>query len=423
DQKSQSVCLNNIGSVLHEKGQYKQAIEFSMKALALAKNAGARYELMNIYKSLSQSCEKNKDYTNAFGYLSNYISLHDTLYNEENSRKLAQTEMQYEFDKKQQQRIFEEKQREIARQAELKRQRIFLYSALGGLVLMLLLAFYMYRSYQIKKKANKILAAQKAEIEDKNRQIMDSIRYARKIQNAILPSDAFIDSVLEDNFVLFRPKEMVSGDFYWVEKKDNKILFASVDCTGHGVPGALMSIVGHNILSQAINEKKLTDAGSILNHLSSELISTLGYSGSGDDDVDIRDSMDLALCSLNRDKMVMQFVGVHNPMYIIRNNEVLQFKPHSHPIGAAFTEDFKEYIHEEVPIEIGDLVYLFSDGYVDQVGGPERKKFLSKRFRQTLLEIHHLTMAEQKQKLSEIFENWKGKGEQYDDVLVVGVRI
>ncbi len=261
---------------------------------------------------------------------------------------------------------------------------------------------------------------QKEEIEEHQRSITDSIKYAKRIQTAILPPDEFVNETLGENFILYLPKDIVSGDFYWLDKKDDLVLVAAVDCTGHGVPGAFMSIVGHSQLNFAINVKNARKASEILNELNLGVTQTLSDKAGHES---VKDGMDLSLCTINFNKMSMEYAGAFNPLYLIRNNEVLITKADKFPIGANPDGKLPNFTNHEIDLVKGDAIYLFSDGFHDQFGGPKNKKFLSKRFRELLLQIHKLPMKEQKESLIKVYEEWKGDLEQVDDILVIGIRI
>lgn len=261
---------------------------------------------------------------------------------------------------------------------------------------------------------------QKEEIEEHERSITDSIKYAKRIQTAILPPDEFVNETLGENFILYLPKDIVSGDFYWLDKKEDLILVAAVDCTGHGVPGAFMSIVGHSQLNFAINVKNVRKASEILNELNLGVTQTLRDKAGHES---VKDGMDLSLCAIDFKKMNMEYAGAFNPLYLIRNNEVLITKADKFPIGANPDGKLPRFTNHEINLEKGDVIYLFSDGFADQFGGPRNKKFLSKRFRELLLQVHKLPMHEQKESLIKVYEEWKGDLEQVDDILVIGIRI
>jgi len=260
---------------------------------------------------------------------------------------------------------------------------------------------------------------QRLKLEDLYKDVTDSIRYAKRLQYSILPPNEFIRKVCPESFVLFKPKDIVSGDFYWFFETEGKSLVAAVDCTGHGVPGAFMSLVGANGLNAAVKEHHNITPGLILNELNKFVSDSLNK---GSEDNSVRDGMDLSLCSIDYKKMEVAFSGANNPLYIIRNEEFIIVKADKFAIGS-FEPGSKEYTTSIVPIEKGDVLYLFSDGYADQFGGEKGKKFLYKQFRDNLLAIHKLTMNQQHDMLKKDIENWQGSYEQVDDILVIGIRI
>ncbi|HEY0031444.1 MAG TPA: SpoIIE family protein phosphatase [Bacteroidia bacterium] len=262
-------------------------------------------------------------------------------------------------------------------------------------------------------------------IEEKSKDIRDSINYAQRIQQAILPSFEKINSALKDYFILFKPKDVVSGDFYWhavinTTPQDGKpseeiVVMAAVDCTGHGVPGALMSIIGSTVLNQTTTVAAVNTPAEALGYLNKEITKTLNS---------IRDGMDIALCAINFSKMELQFAGANNPLYIVRHKQFIEVKPDKKAIGAdTDNAEVKVFTNHVIKLEKGDSVYLFTDGYADQFGGPNGKKFKYKKFQELLIEIQDNTMEEQKHILNFHFEQWKGILEQVDDILVIGIRV
>ncbi len=258
------------------------------------------------------------------------------------------------------------------------------------------------------------LKTQKEIVEHKNEEILSSLTYAKRIQNAILPPDKIVKKYLTESFILYKPKDIVAGDFYWLEQKDNKVLFAAADCTGHGVPGAMVSVVCHNALNRSVREYGLTDPGEILNKTREIVIAEFEKS-----DEAVKDGMDIAICSLSGNKL--QYAGANNPLWIIRNREIIETKANKQPIGQF--DNPSSYTTHTIKLQKGDSIYVFSDGYVDQFGGEKGKKFKAQAFRKLLLSIQEKTMEEQKIIINEAFETWKGSLEQIDDVCIIGVRI
>jgi serine phosphatase RsbU (regulator of sigma subunit) len=259
---------------------------------------------------------------------------------------------------------------------------------------------------------------QKKLIEEKNKDITDSINYAKRIQDALLPAKELKFRIFPNAFVLFKPKDIVSGDFYWFAEKDGRRLIASCDCTGHGVPGALMSMIGNNILNQIVNEKGITSPAEVLRILNIEIRKALKQGG----EEATKDGMDIALISFINDTEI-EYAGAQRPLWIIHNNELSELKADKLSIGGLQQEAEKVFTEHRVKLSPGDAVYFFSDGFVDQFGGLEGKKFMSKQFKAILLTIHHKPVAEQESILNKTIEDWRGMREQIDDILVIGIKI
>jgi PAS domain S-box-containing protein len=254
-------------------------------------------------------------------------------------------------------------------------------------------------------------------ISEKNKHITDSINYAKRIQDAILPPYEAVRSMLPDSFVLYRPKDIVSGDFYWMTEKAGKLFFAVVDCTGHGVPGAFVSIIGHNGLFRSVNEFGLTKPSEILDKLNDLVEETFGQSNK----TQINDGMDIALCSYDRKTNELEFSGANNPLYIISNGEFTEVKGDKQPIGAF--DHRKKFTNHSFKLKKDDAVYVFSDGYADQFGGVLQKKFKYNQFKNILVGLNGTAMSEQKDILNTTITNWMGDLEQVDDICVIGVKI
>ena len=262
------------------------------------------------------------------------------------------------------------------------------------------------------------ITIQRDSIEKHREEITDSIKYAKRIQTAALPSDNYLIKNIPEHFVLFIPRYIVSGDFYWASKRANKIIITAADCTGHGVPGAFMSMLGVSFLNKIVNEEKIIDANIILDKLRDNIINALRQN---EDDNSSSDGMDMALCVIDLETKKIQFAGAYNPLYLIKNKELEIIKADRMPV--AIYDHLKPFSSKEIQLQTGDRIYMFSDGYVDQFGGPKNKKFMSKRFKQTLLENADLPMEKQKQILDNTIENWKGNELQIDDIVIVGIKL
>lgn len=259
---------------------------------------------------------------------------------------------------------------------------------------------------------------QKDEIAEQKKEIMDSIHYAQRIQKAVLPADHSIQNIMPEHFILYLPRDIVSGDFYWISSKDEKVIFTAADCTGHGVPGAFMSMLGISFLNEIVNTSRQISSGKILDQLRNHVKETLSQSEGGES----KDGMDIALCILDRKNMNLQYSGAFNPLYLIRDTELTEYKADRMPIGIHMGEESR-FLDHKIQLEKGDCLYIFSDGFQDQIGGEQGKKFLSKSLKALLTEVHSQPMAKQKQILYDILEQWMHGYQQVDDILVLGVRV
>jgi serine phosphatase RsbU (regulator of sigma subunit) len=257
------------------------------------------------------------------------------------------------------------------------------------------------------------------EILRQKREIGDSLRYARIIQKAVFPSKKLIEKIFPGHFILLLPKDILSGDFYWLTKKEKQILFAVADCTGHGVPGALMSVLGISFLNELVSHPCSFKANRLLNQMREKVMKALGQTG--EDDIS-KDGMDIAMCIIDEETNILQYSGANNSLYIVRNGEMIILRPDQMQVGVHAIEE-RSFTNHEILIEDGDIVYLFSDGFPDQFGGPRNKKFLYTNFRSLILSIFHLPMDEQKEILKKTITEWMGDQEQIDDILVMGIKL
>ncbi|MGZ3863017.1 MAG: PP2C family protein-serine/threonine phosphatase [Bacteroidia bacterium] len=263
----------------------------------------------------------------------------------------------------------------------------------------------------------KTIEEQRHILEEKNHEITDSINYAQKIQSALIPSEEDFVSHFNEAFVYFKPKDIVSGDFYWASKKGDKVFFAVADCTGHGVPGGFMTMLGISFLDEIINEKNVTRPDEILNNLRDRIITTLKQTGAAGES---KDGMDVVVCCLDRSANTLLYAGANNSVYVVSNDSMNEFKADKQPCG--FNHVLKPFTVTEIKLQQGDCIYAFSDGYADQFGGEKGKKFKYRQLEQILLRSN-ADFRSQKKLLAESFDNWKGDLEQVDDILLVGVRV
>jgi serine phosphatase RsbU (regulator of sigma subunit) len=274
------------------------------------------------------------------------------------------------------------------------------------------------RNHKIKKQHEDVLK-QKDIISKKNEEITADLRYSQRIQEAILPRDEFIREILPQHFIVNIPKNIVSGDFYWLEKTNNKVILAVADCTGHGVSGALMHMMGIIFLNEIVKKKQIKEPGEIMGELRNYIMSSLHQTGKFGE---TQDGMDLALCTIDFDTYKLQFVGANNPLYIINNKGLTEIKGDRMPVGININYD-KPFTTHEIKLQRGDTLYMFTDGYADQFGGLKGKKFRYKYFKELLIGINGSSLQKQKDIIKQTFYKWKGEHEQVDDVLIMGVKI
>jgi serine phosphatase RsbU (regulator of sigma subunit) len=430
---------NNLGYVNVLLGNYKKGIELCEKSLQESKELehleGIQYNCECLYKAY----EKLKDNNNAFKFYKEYVLYKDSVINSQKLQDITKQEMLLDFTRQlysdsirrtEQQKIkdLELQKKQLKKEEELKRQKFYTYTGVIGFFVMIIFAFVLFRGYNTKKKANEIITKQKTEVEQQkeivqeiNKEIIDSIRYAQRIQEALLPDDDLIKDCFQKSFVFYKPRDIVSGDFYWINKIGNNIQFAVVDCTGHGVPGAFMSIIGYNGLNRCVGEYGLTKPNEILDKLGSIIRNALSHHKHNDNNV--YDGMDIALCCLNTQNLILEYAGANSPLYLIQNNNLISIKADIQPVGAFIEEKLKPFKNHTFQLQKNDMIYLFSDGFADQFGGEKGKKFKYENFRNILSSISNKNETEQQLILADTFENWKGNLEQVDDVCVIGIRI
>jgi serine phosphatase RsbU (regulator of sigma subunit) len=367
-------CKLGIGRIRSRQGE-KNAESILLEALKMANSLHAKQLISEVYSALAKHYENSGLHKEALTSYKHYQQAKEAVLSEESQSRLRNVEISHAIEKS-------EQEKEIFRlkHVELK------------------------TAYDI--------------IEEKSKQITSSINYARYIQQAILPEPSDIKGLEERSFIFYRPKDIISGDFYWFGEKDGKLIFLAADCTGHGVPGALMSMLGISLLNEIINERNISDAGEILDNLRLEIIRSLHQNGKEK----TKDGMDISLCILDDKMKKLQFAGAFNSLYIARNNEIIEYKADHMPIGIGQEMD-KNFTPQTIDVIPGDMIYLMSDGYADQFGGPDGKKFKYKPLTALLLEIHVHTLAEQKNLIEKRFLDWRGENDQVDDVLIFGFRI
>ena len=424
DEYGLTFSLSGLGHVLMRQHKYAAAVPLFLNAYTVADTIGALSQKMGAAKSLYEAYKNLKDASSALAWHEKYITHKDSIYNEEVNKKAVQAEMNFEFEKKEAVAKAEQDKKDALYIAELARQTTQRNGFIAGFALMLALAAVTYRSYRNKRKAHAIIAHQKELVEEKNRiveeknkDITDSINYAKNIQQAILPLDQRIAAALKEYFVLFKPRDIVSGDFYWFTEKDNYIFIAVADCTGHGVPGAFMSMIGSAILTHVVSERGITEPGKILSEANRKIKEALKQSENNN-----RDGMEIFLLRFDKSNLnKAQAAGAMRTLYCI-NDELNEVPGDKMSIGGT-TDDHFQYTTHELTFQKGTTLYITSDGYADQFGGAAGKKFRTGNLKKLLLSIQDRSMNDQKQVLNETFDTWKGNIEQVDDVCVIGVKI
>lgn len=412
-----SICdiYGSIGDLLIKERRYKEAIFYEDKSSKIAEQINLKNVRWQSEKSLSEVYQLIGNSELSLMHYKIYISVRDSIFNEENTKQNIRSEMNFQFDKQQAiQKVEQDKKDEITIQ-EKKQQRIIIYSVSAGLFLVLLLAIFIFRGYKQKQKANKKLSEKNLVIKEQHKDITDSIRYAKRIQDAILPPDNFMQEIMPEHLLFFEPKSIVSGDFYFVTKKNEKILWATCDATGHGASASLLTMLGSNILSGIVKDGE-TDPSRILDKLNERINESLHKTG----DDSIRDGMDVTMCSLDKNSMTLNYAGANNPLWLIRNNEIIEYKADKMPIGQMYKN--ASYVNNEIKLQSGDSIYSFSDGICD-LHSEDNKKFMKKRLRELLLSIQDKSMPERKAIISETLKKWKGNADQVDDMLLMGIKI
>ncbi|HEX8516276.1 MAG TPA: tetratricopeptide repeat protein [Bacteroidia bacterium] len=422
DQYGMANSFQNIGSLYREKGDFAEAIRFFAKGLELSKKIGVKKIQSNVYEELAVTYERNNDFKNAYQSLRSFALLKDTLFNEERSKQMTEMATKYETTEKEKE-IQLQKARLEKSEEESKKQRLFLILFVAIAVGVASIAIVIFRSLKITRKQKEVIEKQKIlvdqknhAIEEKQREIIDSINYSKRLQEAILPPMELIRKHLPESFVFYRPKDIVAGDFYWMEEKDDILFIAAADCTGHGVPGAMVSVVCSNALNRAVKELGIKDTGKILDKVTDFVIETFAKSNS-----DVQDGMDISLLSFNKATKEIKWSGAYNPLWYCIGSEMRKVRPDKQPVGKY--EGRKPFAAHQIEYREGMVFYLFTDGFADQFGGPQGKKYMYKRFEEQLTAISSLPMKEQENVLNKSFCEWKKDSEQIDDVTVIGFRL
>jgi len=368
----------------------------------------------------SKYYEKISDFENSLLFYKKHVKLKDSLFNLKLTEQIAEADAKYANEKKQKDIELLQKDNSI-QQIVMEKHKTQRNGLIIGFSLMFIMLLFIVKGYRQKQKANEVITQQKIDVEQKNslieekqKEILDSIHYAKRIQNTLLAHHDFLNDNIPNNFVYFNPKDIVSGDFYWATKHGNNFYLAVCDSTGHGVPGAFMSLLNIGFLTEAINEKNITETNLIFEYVRERLMSSVSKEGQ-------KDGFDGIIVRFNQSTKEITYTAAHNAPILISNNELIELQKDKMPVGIG--ERRENFTCHKLQVKQGDVLYLYTDGYADQFGGPKGKKFKYKPLNELLLSISNKTLSEQKQELETNFKNWKGDLEQVDDVCVIGIRI
>lgn len=423
------LSMVGLADTYERTNKLDNALKEAMGALGIAKELDAPDLYKSCYHTLSNIYKKQGKGIEALDAYQKYIAYRDSLYNEENTRKSVRAAMNFEYEKKSTAdsvKHAEEKRvrdAEInAQRAELKQEQFQRYALYGGMSTVLIFSGLLYNRFRTTRKQKFIIEEQKHIVEEKNKEILDSITYAKRIQQAVLKEEEHVSTHLPEHFILFKPKDIVSGDFYWSIEKDNYWYVAAADCTGHGVPGAFMSMLGVSFLNEIMSSPKVLQPNEVLDQLREKLLKEFTQ-GKEDKDGKIKDGMDISFARLDLKSKKLLWSGANNPLWIWHSSEaqLIEYKANKQPIG--YHPEPEPFALTEVQLKEGDVFYLFSDGYADQFGGSKGKKLKYKPFQKLLEQGSTQPMIETKVVLSAYFNTWKGELEQTDDVCVIGVRV
>lgn len=444
----------SIANVYFKKKQYALALKYAQRSLPIAEKTKQLKLRKGLHYLLSQIYAVSGNYKEAYSNSIKYSVLSDSVYNESNVRQIAELEYKYKYEKEKQMLELEQQKKDAMQVAEKKQQSIILLSFILAFALMSALAFYIYQAYRIKRQSNISLAIQKNEIEAKNlnlvqlnneivaqqeeiasqrdmvvaqknkiqvqnKEITDSIDYAKHIQQALLPLMESVEGLVDEYFVLHKPKDIVSGDFYWNTQVDNYLVVAVADCTGHGVPGAFMSVLGVSLLNEIVRKRQIVKANEILNELRTSVIEALKQKWQSGEQ---KDGMDIAVVIINTQNSELQYAGAHIPLFIFnQQNGLAEIKSDKQTV--AINIKMVNFTNNVFTLSKGDCIYLATDGYYDQFGGSDNVKFKKKQLVELISEIANKPMDEQARILNDRFENWRDNKNQTDDVTIVGLRV
>jgi serine phosphatase RsbU (regulator of sigma subunit) len=424
DKYNLALCLGGLGKVFLKQKEYKKAVDYGTQSYDLGKLITASGICADATDIIYSGYFGAGDYKNAFLFLKLKTELNDSTTNLIQVKQQTQLEFNFvnAFKEKQDSILRAEKQqqRDLIQAAKSRQQEALVIAGIVGVIIAILVIIVIFRFYQKEKDSKQIIKLQKAIVEGKNKEIMDSINYAQKIQQAIIPSHLEMSNLFPQHFVTLLPRDVVSGDFYWIGSKLNYVFVAVADCTGHGVPGGFMSMLGTALLNEIINEKEIYEPADILDLLKLKIIMALRQSENVNE---AKDGMDIALCRIDKTTNELTFAGANNSMHLMRGSRLIELKGDKQPIGISHFNSTQQFIQQTITLLKDDLIYLFTDGYPDQFGGEIGKKFKYKQLEELLINIHDKDMHEQKMILEKVHKDWKGNLEQVDDICILGIKI
>lgn len=415
DKLNVSAAYASLGDIYFRHGKYHAALEFENKSLHISKEIADLISVRETEKMISDIYFKMGRCDSAFVHYRAYIFLKDSLVNEDNIRQIVRVEENSKFEKEKELAKAEQDKKDAIKKEELRHQTNQRNIFIGGFSLVLCLSVFLFLAFKRNQKAKIIITNQKILVDEQKKDILDSIIYASRIQRAILPPEGFMRDILPEHMIFFQPKDYVSGDFYLVDKIDDRIFWASCDATGHSVNGSMLHMLSMNILTEIIKEGEMVPS-KILDKLNERFNKSLHKT----DDTSVRDGLDITICCLNRNTLELNFAGANNPLWIIKDGVIVEHKTDKMPIGQIEKKEL--YTNHTVQLERGSSIYSFSDGICD-LHSEDNKKFMKKRFRELLLSVQDKIMSEQKAIISETLNKFKGKAEQVDDMLLIGVRV
>ena len=413
-----SKCYLLSAQILISENNLTAAKTTLTQSIFLAKERGELKELSQAYQLLSDIYLKENKFDSAYVFLNLHSSLKDTLFSKEKSKQFSEMEVRYQSQSK------DEIISKANKEKEKSSSQFFMYILLSCIIFIGLtyIIVMMQKKNKAIREANQNIEKTSELIRLRNKEIIDSISYAKKIQEAILTPEYYLNNIFNDYFIYYHPKDIVSGDFYWAYKDtaSNKVFWVTADCTGHGVPGALMSVIGTVILNEIVIVGKQHQPSLILSSLSKYLKK---YLNKNKNDIS-QDGIELSLCVLNHDAKTLEFSGANSNLIIIRDKEIIELKGGKQPIGFdPFKRESKEFMTQTFPYKTGDCIYSFTDGYTDQIGGPNRRKYKVGVLKQKLQEINEFSLINQKEIIHQNFTDWKKEYDQLDDVLMICVKV